>query len=60
VWAWIIAGIAVIFATAVAFVHIYLHIRFNTRNDLRKFVIRILLMVPVCASRAAPAAAGAF
>jgi len=47
--AWIVAGVFALLAGVVSFLQMRLHLHWNPNRELRKFVLRILFMVPVYA-----------
>jgi len=47
--AWIVAGCFALLSTCLTFYQVSMHIRYNCQPESRRFVIRILLMVPIYA-----------
>ena len=46
-WAEIIASVFATSASLLSFVSIYMHLKYNKHPIIRKYIIRILLMVPI-------------
>eukprot|EP01067_Filipodium_phascolosomae_P007289 Filipodium_phascolosomae@DN5790_c0_g1_i1.p1 len=52
----IVASSAVVFgliASGIALFHMFRHVRYNTEEHVRRYIVRILLMVPICSLDAA-------
>ena len=43
--AWIVAGCFALLSGAITTLQIYKHLKFNTNGDIRRYIIRIILMV---------------